>query len=179
VIDFCRANGLYFILGVAPTSTLRRHIQELEAGTKARFEAGAKTAKLRRFKAFFDGAKSWSRVERIIARVEAGEEGTDTRFIVTNLAGGRPKMLYERLYCRRGIPLPAHHAARPRPATAARHLNAGAPMPPNEPLPSTANSALLAANLKRGVSARRQSATTPMVTDTLGEFSPPCIDAAR
>lgn len=103
VIDFCRANGLDFILGVAPTTTLRRHIEELEAGTKARFEAGAKTAKLRRFKEFFDGAKSWSRVERIIARIEAGEQGTDTRFIVTNLAGGRPKMLYEHLYCRRGM----------------------------------------------------------------------------
>ena len=29
---------------------------------------------------FFDGAQSWSRVERIIARVEAGAEGPDTRF---------------------------------------------------------------------------------------------------
>jgi hypothetical protein len=27
VIDFCRANGLYFILGVAPATTLRRHIE--------------------------------------------------------------------------------------------------------------------------------------------------------
>jgi hypothetical protein len=103
VINFCRAKGLDFILGVAPTTTLRRHVEELEASTKARFEAGAKTAKLRRFKAFFDGAKSWSRVERIIARVEAGEQGTDTRFIVTNLASGKPKALYEHLYCRRGM----------------------------------------------------------------------------
>ncbi|HZZ21709.1 MAG TPA: transposase, partial [Roseiarcus sp.] len=41
---------------------------------------------LRRFKEFFDGAQSWSRVERIIARVEAGAEGPDTRFVVTNLS---------------------------------------------------------------------------------------------
>jgi hypothetical protein len=47
-------------------------------------------------------AQSWSRVERIIARVEAGPEGTDTRFIVTNLEGGRPKKLYQGLYCARG-----------------------------------------------------------------------------
>jgi hypothetical protein len=102
VIDFCRANGLDFILGVAPTTTLRRDVETLEASTKARFEAGAKKAKLRRFKEFYDGAASWSRVERIIGRVEAGEDGTDTRFIVTNLAGGRPKLLYEDIYCRRG-----------------------------------------------------------------------------
>jgi hypothetical protein len=102
VIDFCRANGLDFILGVAPTTTLRRHVEALEESTQARFEAGAKKAKLRRFKEFYDGAASWSRVERIIARVEAGEDGTDARFIVTNLAGGRPKVLYQDVYCRRG-----------------------------------------------------------------------------
>ena len=103
VIDFCRANGLDFILGVAPTTTLRAHIKTLEASTLLRFEAGSKTKKLRRFKQFYDGAKSWSRVERIIARVEVGEQGTDTRFIVTNLAGGKAKALYEDVYCRRGM----------------------------------------------------------------------------
>ena len=85
VIDWCRANGLDYILGVAPTTTLRRHIEGLEASTKARFEAAPKEGKARRFKEFFDGAASWSRVERIVARVEAGAEGPDTRFIVTNL----------------------------------------------------------------------------------------------
>src|ERR1700757_5065045 len=38
VLDWCRANGLDYILGVAPTTTLRRHIEGLEASTKARFE---------------------------------------------------------------------------------------------------------------------------------------------
>ena len=85
VLDWCRANGLDYILGVAPTTTLRRHVADLEASTKARFEAAPRDGKLRRFKEFFDGAQSWSRVERIIARVEVGEEGPDTRFVVTNL----------------------------------------------------------------------------------------------
>jgi hypothetical protein len=102
VIDFCRSNGLDFILGAAPTTTLRRHVEALEASTKARFEGGAKTKKIRWFKEFYDGAASWSRVERVIARVEAGEDGTDTRFIVTNLEGGRPKTIYGDIYCRRG-----------------------------------------------------------------------------
>ena len=44
-----------------------------------------------RFTQFYDAAGSWSRVERIIARVEAGPEGTDTRFIVASLEGGRAK----------------------------------------------------------------------------------------
>jgi len=70
-IDFCRANGLDFIFGVAPTSTLRAHILPLEAKATAMFEAAPKNGKVRRFKEFFDGAQSWSRVERIVARVEA------------------------------------------------------------------------------------------------------------
>src|ERR1022692_5132102 len=72
VLDWCRSNGLDFILGVAPTSTLRKHIVDLEAKAKASFEAAPKDGKVRRFTEFLDSAASWSRVERIIARVEAG-----------------------------------------------------------------------------------------------------------
>jgi Transposase DDE domain group 1 len=102
VLDWCRANGVDYILGVAPTPTLRRHILDLEASTKAIFEAAPGQDKARRFKSFHDGAASWSRVERIIARVEVGDEGPDTRFIVTNLTNGNPRTLYETVYCRRG-----------------------------------------------------------------------------
>ncbi len=102
VLDWCRANGLDYILGVAPATTLRRHVEGLEASTKARFEAAPRDGKLRRFKEFFDGAKSWSRVERIIARVEISAEGPDTRFAVTNLTHRNARRLYEDVYCRRG-----------------------------------------------------------------------------
>ena len=102
VLDWCRANGLDYILGIAPTATLRRHVEGLEASTKARFEAAPRDGKLRRFMEFFDGAQSWSRVERIIARVEAGAEGPDTRFVVTNLSKRNARGLYEDVYCRRG-----------------------------------------------------------------------------
>jgi len=56
----------------------------------------------RRFKEFWHAAGSWSRVEGIIARVEVGAEGPDTRFIVTNLATRDPRVLYQDVYCRRG-----------------------------------------------------------------------------
>jgi hypothetical protein len=102
VLDFCRAEGLDFILGVASTTTLRRHVEALEQSTAARQAATPGTDKLRRYKEFYDGAGSWSRVERIIARVEASAQGTDTRFIVTNLPGGSARALYERSYCQRG-----------------------------------------------------------------------------
>jgi Transposase DDE domain group 1 len=102
VLDFCRTQRLDFILGVATTHTLRRHVETLERSTATRHAAAPGAAKLRRYKEFHDGAASWSRVERIIARVEASTQGTDTRFVVTSLTGGSARMLYEDLYCRRG-----------------------------------------------------------------------------
>ena len=102
VLDWCEANGLDYILGLAPTSTLKRHVGGLEASTSARFKADPTAGKVRRFKEFHDAAGSWSRVRRIVARVEAGGDGTDTRFIVTNLGHGNGRSLYQDLYCRRG-----------------------------------------------------------------------------
>ena len=102
VFDWCRANRMDWVLGLAPNAVLRRHVEALEKTTAERFRAMPAHGKRRRFKEFHDAAQSGSRVERIIARVEAGPQGTDTRFIVTNLKGGRPKKLYQRLYCARG-----------------------------------------------------------------------------
>lgn len=101
VLRFCRTHKLDYVLGVAPTTTLRKHITSLEQSTAARL--GKSTGeKLRRFSEFYDGAKSWDDKERIIARVEAGSEGTDTRFIVTSLRGIRGRIVYEKIYCARG-----------------------------------------------------------------------------
>jgi len=102
VLRFCRARRLDYTLGVAPTSTLRKHILDLEASTTARAASNPDGEKLRRFKEFQDGAASWDRVERIIARVEAGPQGADTRFIVTSLRNVSGRCVYQEIYCARG-----------------------------------------------------------------------------
>ena len=102
VMDWCETRGLDYVFGLAPNSTLRRHVTDLEKSTAARFEAAPTGGKVRRFKEFFDAAKTWSRARRIVARVEAGGDGTDSRFIVTNLRHGNGRSLYQDLYCRRG-----------------------------------------------------------------------------
>ena len=56
---------------------------------------------VRRFHQFTYQAGSWSKAEKVIARVEATDNGSDTRFVVTNLPG-RAKILYEKVYCARG-----------------------------------------------------------------------------
>lgn len=102
VLRFCRARRLDYTLGVAPTATLRAHVLKLEESTAARAAAHADGSKLRRFKESYDGAGSWDRVERIIARVEAGPQGTDTRFVVTRLASLSGRTIYQDIYCARG-----------------------------------------------------------------------------
>jgi hypothetical protein len=102
VLDFCRAARIDFLLGVAASTTLRWHVETLEASTGRRHASAPSGEKLRRYKEFHDGAASWTRVERVIARVEAGPQGTDTRFVVTSLPGGSARTIYEELYCRRG-----------------------------------------------------------------------------
>lgn len=102
VLRFCRARRLDYALGVAPIATLRAHVLKLEESTAARAAAHADGSKLRRFKEFYDGAGSWDRVERIIARVEAGPQGTDTRFVVTSLASLSGRTIYQDIYCARG-----------------------------------------------------------------------------
>src|ERR1700737_2764365 len=110
VFDWCRENRVDWVLGLAPNAALRRHVEALEKTTAERFTAAPARGKVRRFAQFHDAAGSWSRVERIIARVEAGAAGIDTRFIVTNLEGGRAKLLYERLYCARSNRCLLEHA---------------------------------------------------------------------
>jgi hypothetical protein len=102
VLDWCEANGLDYVLGLAPTRTLKRHVTGLAESTSGRFKAAPAAGKVRRFKEFYAAAGSWSRVRRIVARVEAGADGIDTRFIVTNLGHGSGRSLYQELYCRRG-----------------------------------------------------------------------------
>lgn len=100
VLDLCDRLGLRYVLGLAKNARLREHVQALEASTADRY--ARKGASLRRFKTFSYAARSWSKARRVIARVEVSPNGRDTRYIVTNLEGGRGKNLYEKLYCARG-----------------------------------------------------------------------------
>jgi len=100
VLDLCDRLGLRYVFGLSKNARLREHVQSLEVSTADRH--ARKGQKLRRFKSFSYAARSWSKERRVIARVEVGPMGRDTRFIVTNLTGPRGKHLYERIYSARG-----------------------------------------------------------------------------
>jgi hypothetical protein len=99
VLNLLRAKRCDYILGLARNKTLDALAGPWREQCQWRWKPNL--GKVRRFHQFQYAAESWAREEKVIARVEATEFGTDARFVVTNLTG-RGKHLYERLYCQRG-----------------------------------------------------------------------------
>jgi len=80
VFDWCRANRVDWLFGLAPNVALRRHVTVLEKSTAERFRESAPAkagvaptrGKLRGFMQFYNSAESWSRVERISHGLKPG-----------------------------------------------------------------------------------------------------------
>jgi hypothetical protein len=99
-MSWCERNRVGYVLGLAGNEVLLRRAAALaEEAALARVQGGAE--KVRRFGEFAYAAKTWGVQRRVIARVEASDRGSDSRFIVTNLRG-TPRWLYEVVYCARG-----------------------------------------------------------------------------
>jgi hypothetical protein len=99
-MSWCERNRVGYLFGLAGNKVLLGRVAGLaEQVALVRIEGGAD--KVRRFSEFTYAAKTWDVERRVIARVEASDRGTDSRFIVTNLRG-TPRWLYEAVYCARG-----------------------------------------------------------------------------
>ena len=89
-----------YIFGLSGNAVLLRRVGHLaEDAALGRLDGEAD--KVRRYGDLRYAATSWKVERRVIARVEAGPQGADSRFIVTNLPG-LPQTLYEKVYCARG-----------------------------------------------------------------------------
>lgn len=100
VMELLEQCGCFYILGLAGNKRLKTLCHPWCEDVATRRVLG-KRDKLRRFFQTRYAAKSWSKERKVIARVEATKQGSDVRFIVTNLVG-RAKHLYEKVYCARG-----------------------------------------------------------------------------
>ena len=95
---FCEAEGLSYLIGISANAVFKRHTEvDLQRLTE-RFEATGKAR--RHFSSRWHRAGSWERKRRVVYKVEVGPEGTNRRFVVTNMKG-LPVHLW-RLYCDRG-----------------------------------------------------------------------------
>ena len=97
---WCERRRVGYIFGLAGNPVLLPQVGPLAEDAGLGRLAG-EGEKVRRWGDFRYAARSWTVERRVIARVEAGPQGADSRFIVTNLPG-LPKTLYEKVYCARG-----------------------------------------------------------------------------
>ena len=97
---WCERKRTGYIFGLAGNTVLLHRVSDL-AEDAAMGRISGEGDKVRRYGDFLYAAKSWKVERRVVTRVEAGPQGADSRFIVTNLRG-LPKALYEKVYCARG-----------------------------------------------------------------------------
>ncbi len=99
IMQWCEANGVDYVLGLARNSRLKRLIGKLMQEAKADHQDSGKAA--RRFCNFdYKTRKSWSRERRVVAKAEYLPGKENPRFVVTSLstAHADAQHLYEVLY---------------------------------------------------------------------------------
>jgi len=101
VMAWCEANGVDYIFGLSGNAVLRDLVEPVADDVRVR-RAEADAAVVRDYTETRYGAKSWGRVRRVAARIEATKLGLDIRYVITNLTSGGAEWLYDTLYCARG-----------------------------------------------------------------------------
>ena len=99
LLQWCERSDVGYVIGLARNARLHAAVALAEASLADAYAASG--TKQRLIGEFAYAAKSWPHARRVITRLEYGNQGTNPRFIVTNLQGD-PVQLYEHLYCQRG-----------------------------------------------------------------------------
>jgi hypothetical protein len=99
IINYCERAGVHYIIGLARNARLEQITQFLELSMKDDYQSSG--CKQREVGEFVYAAQSWARERRVITRLECGAQGTNPRYVVTNLTGDA-QQLYDDLYCQRG-----------------------------------------------------------------------------
>ncbi len=100
VYDFCREHDIKYAIGFKPYKPLMNKAQELINKSRELYEFTKRPVKL--YGECTYQAGSWSFPARIIYKSEYNHQGSNLRFIVTNLVHANRKFIYETIYCGRG-----------------------------------------------------------------------------
>ncbi len=99
MLTWCERHNVNYIVGIAQNKRLNALATPWQKEAEKHFSET--NEKVRRFEELQYAARSWGRSRRIITKIEYTEKGSNTRYVVTNL-GGKPQLLYDKLYCARG-----------------------------------------------------------------------------
>ena len=96
--EYCEAEGINYAIGLITNARLQALAKPLLDRAQQRYED--ESTKVRLLAEGLYQAGSWEHARRVVYKVEAMEQGTNTRFVVANKRG-EPAKLYE-WYTRRG-----------------------------------------------------------------------------
>ena len=99
MLRWCERNDVDYLVGIARNERLNAQAQPFLSVAERIFQSTGR--KQRRFHAMYYAAHSWDRHRRIIVKAEHTAQGSNPRYLVTNLKA-EAKYLYDRLYCARG-----------------------------------------------------------------------------
>ncbi len=98
---YCEQNDVNYIFALAGTKPLARKIDEVSDAVRSE-RAIEDKAVVRGYTETRHAAGSWHCERRVVARIEATEQGLDIRYVVTSLRIGSAEWVYDSLYCARG-----------------------------------------------------------------------------
>lgn len=99
LIRWCERRGIGYAIGVARNARLHACVAAWEQELEVAYQRdGTKQRAIREFRY---AADSWAVERRLVTRLEYGAQGTNPRFVVTNLELPAAD-LYDTLYCQRG-----------------------------------------------------------------------------
>jgi len=99
LLRWCEQNHVHYLVGLAKNARVQALAQPLiEQSAQAFLQTRAKQ---RRFGEVHYAADTWDRARRVLVKAEHTAQGSNPRFVVTNLAGAA-QVLYDEVYCARG-----------------------------------------------------------------------------
>jgi len=99
MLSWCDNNEVSYITGVAKNSRLNDKASALMEKAKSEHEASGEKQRL--FSEISYSAYTWDKERRILVKAEHSDQGSNPRYVVTNLSGD-PQKLYDEVYCARG-----------------------------------------------------------------------------
>ena len=99
MLRWCEDQGVGYVIGLAKNERVLALAQPWMAQAQAQYEQSLE--KQRVFGEVRYAAQSWDRPRRVIVKAEHADQGSNPRFVVTNLET-EPQPLYDQGYCARG-----------------------------------------------------------------------------
>jgi hypothetical protein len=101
--EFCEAHGLLYAFGLTSNAVLQRQTERALGELELYHHFyGHREPHVQRFEVLADyQADTWSRPRRVVCKVECTPQGSQRRFVVTNLPG-HPAGIYRGFYVERG-----------------------------------------------------------------------------